>query len=79
MSNTILNSARLVFKEFTNYIINMANNNHGGARDGAGRKKVGDGILYVKMPQAAVDKIKASAKAEKKALGEYLQDALHLR
>ena len=53
--------------------------NHGGARDGAGRKKVGDGVLYVKMPQAAVNKIKASAKAEKKALGEYLQDALHLR
>lgn len=51
----------------------------GGKRTNSGRKKVGDGILYVKMPQAAVDKIKASAKAEKKALGEYLQDALHLR
>lgn len=51
----------------------------GGKRTNAGRKKVGDGVLYVKMPQAAVDKIKASAKAEKKALGEYLQDALHLR
>lgn len=51
----------------------------GGKRTNAGRKKVGDGVLYVKMPQAAVDKIKASARAEKKALGEYLQDALHLR
>ena len=54
-------------------------NNHGGARDGAGRKKVGDAVLYAKMPQAAVDKIKALAKAEKKTVGEYLQDALELR
>ena len=51
----------------------------GGKRTNSGRKKVGDGVLYAKMPQEAVDRIKASAKAEKKALGEYLQDALHLR
>lgn len=51
----------------------------GGKRTNSGRKKVGDGVLYAKMPQEAVDRIKANAKAEKKALGEYLQDVLKLR
>lgn len=57
----------------------MANKNHGGARDGAGRKFIGDGVLYARMPKTSVERIKSLAKAENKAVGEYLQDALKLR
>lgn len=51
----------------------------GGKRTNSGRKKVGDGVLYARMPKASVERIKSLAKAENKAVGDYLQDALKLR
>lgn len=51
----------------------------GGARPGAGRKKLGHAILYARMTEEAVNKVKIMAKEEGKTVGEYLQDTLDLR
>lgn len=40
----------------------MDNKTWGGKRPNAGRKKVGDAILYCSIPKAALDEIKAAAK-----------------
>lgn len=51
----------------------------GGARPGAGRKKLGHAVLWARMPEEAVNKVKIMAQEEGKTVGEYLQDALDLR
>lgn len=56
----------------------MDNNTWGGKRQNAGRKKVGDAILYCSIPQTALDAIKAAAKEEKLAVGTYLVKRLGL-
>ena len=56
----------------------MKNNTWGGKRPNAGRKKVGDAVLYCRMPQKAVDKIKTSAKEQNLAVGNYLIKRLGL-
>lgn len=53
-------------------------NNHGGAREGAGRKKVGDAVLYCKMPKAAVEEIKRRASEKKVAVGIFIMKELNL-
>lgn len=50
----------------------------GGKRPNAGRKKVGNAVLYCRMPQEAVDEIKAAAKEENLAVGEYIIKQLGL-
>jgi hypothetical protein len=50
----------------------------GGKRPNAGRKKVGDAILYCSIPQKALDEIKAAAKEENLAVGTYLVKRLGL-
>lgn len=50
----------------------------GGARKGAGRKKVGDGVLYCKMPQTAVLEIKRRASEKNMAVGNYIMNILKL-
>jgi hypothetical protein len=50
----------------------------GGRRPNAGRKKVGNAILYCRMPQEAVDEIKTSAQKENLAVGDYLIKQLGL-
>lgn len=56
----------------------MNKNNWGGKRTNAGRKKVGDAVLYCRMPQKAVDEIKTSAKEQNLAVGDYLIKRLGL-
>jgi hypothetical protein len=56
----------------------MNKNNWGGKRPNAGRKKVGDAILYCSIPQKALDEIKAAAKKENLAVGTYLVKRLGL-
>lgn len=56
----------------------MTNNTWGGCRPNAGRKKVGNAVLYCRMPREAVDEIKASAKKENLAVGDYLIKQLGL-
>lgn len=51
----------------------------GGARPGSGRKKLGHVVLWARMPEEAVNKVKIMAQKEGKTVGEYLQDALDLR
>lgn len=36
-------------------------------------------MKYARMPKTSVERIKSLAKAENKAVGDYLQDALKLR
>lgn len=50
----------------------------GGRRPNAGRKKIGDAILYCSIPKAALDEIKAAAKEENLAVGTYLVKRLGL-
>lgn len=50
----------------------------GGRRPNAGRKKVGDAVLYCRMPKEAVDEIKTAAKEENLAVGEYIIKQLGL-
>lgn len=54
-------------------------NTRGGARPGAGRKKLGHAVLYARMTEEAVNKIKIMAQEENKTVGEYLQDTFNLR
>lgn len=56
----------------------MKNNTWGGKRPNAGRKKVGDAVLYCSIPKKAVDKIKTSAKEQNLAVGDYLIKRLGL-
>ena len=56
----------------------MNNNTWGGRRPNSGRKKIGDAVLYCRMPQEAVDEIKAAAKEENLAVGNYLIKRLGL-
>ena len=56
----------------------MTNNTWGGKRPNAGRKKVGDAVLYCRMPQKAVNEIKTAAKEQKLAVGDYLIKQLGL-
>ena len=56
----------------------MTNNTWGGRRPNSGRKKVDNAILYCRMPQEAVDEIKAAAKEENLAVGTYLVKRLGL-
>ncbi len=56
----------------------MKNNTWGGKRPNAGRKKIGDAILYCSIPKAALDEIKAAAKEENLAVGTYLVKRLGL-
>lgn len=56
----------------------MKKNTWGGRRPNAGRKKVDNAILYCRMPQEAVDEIKAAAKEENLAVGDYLIKRLGL-
>lgn len=53
-------------------------NNHGGAREGAGRKKAGNAVLYCRMPQATVAEIKRRASEKKTAVGNYIMKELNL-
>lgn len=50
----------------------------GGARQGAGRKKVGDGILYCRMSESALAELKQRAKDEKLPVGIYITNELGL-
>lgn len=50
----------------------------GGRRPNAGRKKVGNAILYCRMPQEAVEEIKTSAQKENLPVGDYLIKRLGL-
>lgn len=50
----------------------------GGKRPNAGRKKVGNAVLYCRMPQEAVEEIKTSAQKENLAVGDYLIKQLGL-
>lgn len=50
----------------------------GGARQGAGRKKVGDGILYCRMSESALAELKQRAKNEKLPVGIYITNELGL-
>lgn len=50
----------------------------GGARQGAGRKKVGDGILYCRMSEEALAELKQRAKNEKLPVGIYITNELGL-
>lgn len=54
----------------------MKENTWGGRRPNAGRKKIGNAVLYCRMPQSTVDKIKTAAKSEGLAVGEYLAKLL---
>lgn len=57
------------------------NNQHptwGGARQGSGRKKVGNAVLYAKITQEALDKLKAAAAEEGLPVGTYITKALNL-
>lgn len=56
----------------------MDNKTWGGKRPNAGRKKVGNAVLYCRMPQEAVDEIKTAAKEEDLAVGTYLVKRLGL-
>ncbi len=57
----------------------MDNNTWGGKRKNAGRKKIdGNAVLYCRMPQDAVDKIKASAKQQSLTVGDYIIKQLKL-
>lgn len=56
----------------------MKENTWGGRRPNAGRKKVGDAVLYCRMPLKAVNEIKASAKEQNLAVGDYLIKQLGL-
>lgn len=56
----------------------MDNKTWGGKRPNAGRKKVGNAVLYCRMPQEAVDEIKTAAKEENLAVGTYLVKRLGL-
>lgn len=56
----------------------MNKNNWGGKRPNAGRKKVGNAVLYCRMPQEAVNEIKTAAKEQKLAVGDFLIKQLGL-
>lgn len=56
----------------------MDKNTWGGKRPNAGRKKVGNAVLYCRMPQEAVEEIKTSAQKENLAVGDYLIKQLGL-
>lgn len=53
-------------------------NTWGGRRPNSGRKKVGDAVLYCRMPQKAVNEIKTAAKEQNLAVGDYLIKQLGL-
>lgn len=50
----------------------------GGSRQGSGRKKVGNAVLYAKIPQEALNKLKAAAAEEGLPVGTYITKALNL-
>nr|DAF92425.1 MAG TPA: NikA, BACTERIAL CONJUGATION, RELAXASE, DNA [Siphoviridae sp. ct13O11] len=50
----------------------------GGKRPNAGRKKVGNAVLYCSIPKDALDAIKNAAKEENLAVGTYLVKRLGL-
>ena len=50
----------------------------GGAREGSGRKKIGDAVLYCKMPSSSLAKLKQRAKEQNQAVGTYLVNVLDL-
>lgn len=56
----------------------MKNNTWGGKRPNAGRKKVGGAVLYCSIPKKALDEIKAAAKEQNLAVGDYLIKRLGL-
>lgn len=56
----------------------MDRNTWGGRRPNSGRKKIGDAVLYCRMPKEAVDEIKTAAKEENLAVGTYLVKRLGL-
>lgn len=56
----------------------MQRDNRGGAREGAGRKRLDNAILYCRMPQQSLAKLKQRAKDHNLAVGTYLVKTLDL-
>ena len=50
----------------------------GGARKGAGRKKLNKAVLYASVPKETLLKIKERAKKENKLVGDWLAEHLKL-
>ena len=57
----------------------MTENKWGGKREGAGRKKIGNAILYARMNKCAVEDLKQRAKDANLAVGTYLVRELNLK
>lgn len=51
-------------------------NTHGGARKGAGRKKVGDAVLYAKLTENSLAKLKSLAKAKGVSVSAYIEQLI---
>ena len=53
----------------------ITKNTHGGAREGAGRKKVGDAVL-AKISAGALLKLKSLAKSRGMVVGTYIEQLI---
>lgn len=51
----------------------MSTNNHGGKRPGAGRKKEGKEVLYIRVTPESAERIRAVAKEQRCSLGEAVE------
>lgn len=55
----------------------MSSNNHGGKREGAGRKaKAPREVLYARVAEGTVDKLRAMAETQKCTVGDVIEKLL---
>lgn len=46
---------------------------HGGKRDGAGRRRKNNGVLYARMSEVAITKLKEQANNAGVSVGQYIE------